>query len=151
MESATVAHSNGAGGHARAAGTVNGRAAGSLLLTLSARPESVGIVRHALGGVGSALGLDEERLASVRLAVTEACTNVVRHAYGDEPGPLEVVVRAGADRVEVDVRDRGGGIVPRPREGSLGLGLPLIAALTERFLITRDREGATVLSMAFPR
>jgi anti-sigma regulatory factor (Ser/Thr protein kinase) len=150
MESATLAHSNGAVGRSRAP-AVDGSAAGSLHLTLPALPESVGIVRHALGGVGSALGLDEELLASVRLAVTEACTNVVRHAYGDEPGPLEVVVRTGVDRLEVDVRDRGRGIIPRPRQGSLGLGLPLIAALTDRFLIARDREGATVLSMAFPR
>jgi anti-sigma regulatory factor (Ser/Thr protein kinase) len=126
-------------------------AAGTLRMKVPAKPESVGIVRHALGGVGSALGLDEEHLAAVRLAVTEACTNVVRHAYRDEPGPMEIVVRADADRLEVDVRDRGDGIMPRPRQGSLGLGLPLIAALTERFLIARDREGATVLSMAFPR
>ena len=145
-----LTHTNGASRRVRAGAAPNGSTKAGLRLTLPARPESVGVVRQALGGVGSALDLDEERLTSVQLAVTEACTNVVRHAYGDEPGPIEVVVRAGVGRLEVDVRDHGRGITPRPREGSLGLGLPLIAALTERFLIARDREGATVLSMAFP-
>jgi serine/threonine-protein kinase RsbW len=148
MESAMLTHPNRAAPRTRREAS-NERCA--LRLTLPAKPESVGVVRQALGGVGSALDIDEERLASVRLAVTEACTNVVRHAYGDEPGPMEVRVRTDDGRLEVDVRDRGPGITPRPRDGSLGLGLPLIAALTERFLIARDRDGSTVLSMAFPR
>jgi serine/threonine-protein kinase RsbW len=135
------------------AGGGSGRQAAvvSVRLVLPAQPENVGIVRHALGGVASALRLDAERLAAMRLAVTEACTNVVRHAYGGKPGPLEVDVRAGSDALEVDVRDHGVGITPRPNPSSLGLGLPLIAALTDRLRIARDPDGSTVISMAFRR
>jgi serine/threonine-protein kinase RsbW len=123
----------------------------SVRLVLPARPENVGLVRHALGGVASALRLDSARIAAIRLAVTEACTNVVRHAYGGDAGPLEVDVRAGADALEVDIRDRGQGIAPRPASDSLGLGLPLIAALADRLRIAREGDGANVISMAFLR
>jgi serine/threonine-protein kinase RsbW len=61
-------------------------------LTLPARAESLAIVRDALRALGRALALDEQRLADICLAVTEACTNVVLHAYADEQGPLDVVV-----------------------------------------------------------
>lgn len=123
----------------------------SVRLVLPARPENVGIVRHALGGVASAMRLDSARIGAIRLAVTEACTNVVRHAYGGDGGPLEVDVRTGADALEVDVRDRGQGIQPRPAGESLGLGLPLIAALADRLRIAREGDGANVISMAFLR
>jgi serine/threonine-protein kinase RsbW len=63
-------------------------------LTLPARAESLAIVRDALRALGRALALDEQRLADICLAVTEACTNVVLHAYADEEGPLDVVVWA---------------------------------------------------------
>jgi anti-sigma regulatory factor (Ser/Thr protein kinase) len=118
---------------------------------LPASAENIGLVRHALAGVAAALRLDSARVSAIRLAVTEACTNVVRHAYQGGPGPLEVDVRTGAATLEVDVRDRGVGILPRPAEDSLGLGIPLIAALTDRLRIARERDGATVISMAFRR
>jgi anti-sigma regulatory factor (Ser/Thr protein kinase) len=123
----------------------------SVRIVLPARAENVGIVRHALGGVASALRLESARVAAIRLAVTEACTNVVRHAYGDDAGQMEVDVRTGADGLEVDVRDRGAGIQPRAAADSLGLGLPLIAALTDRVRIARERDGSNVVSMAFLR
>src|ERR1700745_3993604 len=52
-------------------------------LTLPARPENVAVVRHVLGAFAQALGLSVELIEDLRLAVTEACTNVVRHAYPD--------------------------------------------------------------------
>jgi serine/threonine-protein kinase RsbW len=63
-------------------------------LTLPARAESLAIVRDALRALGSVLALDEQRLADICLAVTEACTNVVLHAYPDDDGPLDVIVWA---------------------------------------------------------
>jgi len=69
-------------------------------LTLPARAESLAVVRDALRALGRALALDEQRLADMCLAVTEACTNVVLHAYPDDEGPLDVVVWAcGAEEV----------------------------------------------------
>ena len=64
-----------------------------LEISLPARPENVAIVRHVMGGVGDALGVDPAVLADVRLAISEACANVVVHAYpGDEEGLLDVEV-----------------------------------------------------------
>ena len=59
-----------------------------LQLHLPARAENVAVIRHALGGLGDALGLDPGDLADMKLAVTEACTNVVMHAYPEDVAPL---------------------------------------------------------------
>ena len=68
-----------------------------LEISLPARPENVAIVRHVLGGVGDALGVDPAVLADVRLAISEACANVVVHAYpGDEEGLLDVALSTTA-------------------------------------------------------
>ena len=152
MSHASSAHSNVAVA-AESAGPVEPveRAEVSVRLVVPALAENIGLIRHALGGVGSVLRLDAERISAIRLAVTEACTNVVRHAYGEGSGPLEVHVRTGARLLEVDVRDRGMGIAPRPAEDSLGWGLPLIAALADRLRIARERDGANVVAMAFRR
>ena len=60
-------------------------------LTLPARPENIAVVRHVLDALAEALALPEAVMADVRLAVTEACTNVVRHAYTDGRGAIDVV------------------------------------------------------------
>lgn len=71
----------------------------------------------------------------MRLAVTEACTNVVRHAYtgdeADDQSALRVELRPQPRGMLVVVEDRGRGVGPSPDGGGPGLGLPLIAALTE--------------------
>src|SRR3712207_7720597 len=89
-------------------------AAPDLVLTLPARAENVAVVRHAFGGLGDALDLPDQVLADVKLAVTEACTNVVVHAYPDGEGPLEVAATVRDNRLSVVVRDEGRGILPRP-------------------------------------
>jgi anti-sigma regulatory factor (Ser/Thr protein kinase) len=101
-------------------------------LNLSNRSENVLLVREMLTGVGEAIGPDTGDLYDIRTAVTEACNNVVLHAYEGQEGPLEVELRASADTVEVVVRDFGIGIRPRIRSAddtALGIGLPLIQAL----------------------
>jgi serine/threonine-protein kinase RsbW len=103
-------------------------------------------VRQALTGLGDAYELDPDFLSDLRTAVTEACNNVVIHAYPeDRGGLLEVEADAGdGTAVEVTVRDFGGGLQPTtavPQERSLGLGLPLIAALTRSYQI-RGGSGA---------
>ena len=67
------------------------------------------------------------------LAVTEACTNVVQHAYRDAGGAdqIEVAAERSHDVVTISVRDHGGGFAPRIDSPGLGLGLPVIAALTQ--------------------
>jgi serine/threonine-protein kinase RsbW len=119
-------------------------------IELPARAENVAIVRHALGALGEAYGVDEETLADIRLAVTEACTNVVMHAYPDgQEGPLEVEAGFGRGSLTVKVLDRGPGIVPRPDSPGLGLGLPLIASLAESVELGRDEHDHTEVQMVF--
>src|SRR5580692_10815090 len=84
-------------------------------LALPARATNVAVVRHAFGALGEAFAVDEEILSNIRLAVTEACTNVVVHAYPDDrEGPLEVLATLREEQLEVVVRDEGPGIEPRP-------------------------------------
>lgn len=119
-------------------------------LALAARAENIAIVRHALGGLGEAFAVPEQKLSDVRLAVTEACANVVVHAYPDgHEGPMEVVVSMDEDRLTVLVRDWGGGIRPRPDSPGLGLGLSLIAALAEQVQLGHDNEEHTEVRMTF--
>jgi serine/threonine-protein kinase RsbW len=118
-------------------------------LTLPARAENVAVVRHALGGLGEALDLDPQVLSDMKLAVTEACTNVVVHAYGDEEGPMEVAVSVDGSTLRVTVRDEGVGIVPRADSPGLGLGLPLIATLTESLELGKADDERTEVAMVF--
>ena len=86
----------------------------------------------------------------MRLAVTEACTNVVRHAYdGDDPGPIDVVVRPDGDRLDVTVSDRGCGMGRSPDIDGPGLGLPLIAALADSIELQEAPMRGNRLTMSF--
>jgi anti-sigma regulatory factor (Ser/Thr protein kinase) len=120
-------------------------------LALPAKPEGVGVVRQALAGLADAMALDAAILADAKMAVTEACTNVVVHAYGEADGELEVEMLADDYAVTVVVRDRGTGIRPRAtRETSaLGLGLPLIAALSDAFEVRGSPGIGTEVRMTF--
>jgi serine/threonine-protein kinase RsbW len=126
----------------------------ALKIRLPAKPENVAVVRQALTGLGDAYELDPDFLSDIRTAVTEACNNVVIHAYpGDAPGLLEVAADA-PDRSAVDVlvRDFGAGLQPATvpsGERSLGLGLPLIAALTREFEIHGRPSGGLDVRMLF--
>lgn len=102
-------------------------------LGLENRAENVALVRQALSGVAGAVRLDSAMLADVKTAVSEACNNVVVHAYGGERGPMEVYACPLGMELMVVVSDEGEGIQPRPVEpdaGMQGVGLSLIQALT---------------------
>jgi serine/threonine-protein kinase RsbW len=119
-------------------------------IALPARAENIAIVRHAFGALGDAYALDAQTLSDIRLAVTEACTNVVVHAYPDgREGPMEVLATLLGDELTVVVRDEGTGIGPRADSPGLGLGLPLIASLTENVQLGRNAEERTEVRMTF--
>ncbi len=120
-----------------------------LVLTLPARAENVAVVRHAFGGLGDALDIDDQVLADVKLAVTEACTNVVVHAYPDGEGPMEIAASISDGRLAIAVRDEGRGMLPRPDSPGLGLGLPLIATLSESLELGRAEDDRTEIRMTF--
>jgi anti-sigma regulatory factor (Ser/Thr protein kinase) len=130
--------------------TVKDIAPPDIELSLPARAENIAIVRHAFGALGEACGVSEQTLSDLRLAVTEACTNVVVHAYPDgREGPLEVRATIEGEHLTVVVQDEGEGIAPRPDSPGLGLGLPLIASLADTVQLGRDDSGHTEVRMGF--
>lgn len=119
-------------------------------LALPARAENIAIVRHALGGLGEVFGISEQKLSDIRLAVTEACSNAVVHAYPEgSPGMMEVSTTMVGDELSVVVRDWGQGIRPRPDSPGLGLGLSLMAALAEAVQLGHDTGEHTEVRMTF--
>jgi serine/threonine-protein kinase RsbW len=131
-------------------GTITSNTNADVELAMPARAENVAIVRHAIGALGEAIEIDAQTLSDIRLAVTEACTNVVVHAYPDgSEGPLEVLATLGGKQLTVVVRDEGKGIAARTDSPGLGLGLPLIASLAERVELGHDEQARTEVRMTF--
>ena len=119
-------------------------------LTLPARPENVAVIRHVLGAFAVALKLPVELVEDMRLAITEACTNVVRHAYsGADLGTIDVVIRPTGDRLDIIVSDHGAGMGPAPDPTGPGLGLPMIGALADTVEIEHGPGRGTRLAMSF--
>jgi serine/threonine-protein kinase RsbW len=103
-----------------------------------------------LGAYAEALRLPPDVIEDMRLAVTEACTNVVRHAYdGEDPGPIDIVVCPNGEHLDVTVTDRGRGMGPSPDIDGPGLGLPLIAALADSIELQEAPIGGNRLRMSF--
>jgi serine/threonine-protein kinase RsbW len=122
-------------------------------LLVSSKAENVWLVREMLSGVAEAIDLDDGDLNDIRTAVTEACNNVVMHAYRGEVGPLEVDVRLRRGTLEVAVRDDGIWIHgPGGPDGDarLGLGLPVIHALARSVAIADTSTGGSGVRMEFP-
>jgi serine/threonine-protein kinase RsbW len=89
----------------------------------------------------------ESDLERIRLALTEACANVIRHAYPDAEGTLDIRICLGPRTVMIEVRDRGVGVGedPAPQSGGPGgLGLPLIDMLADRVEIRPCVPGTSV-------
>jgi serine/threonine-protein kinase RsbW len=114
-------------------------------------PENVSLVREVLAGLAGVLPLADGQLDDVKTVVSEACNNVVLHAYSGARGPLEVEIRLAADGLEVAVRDSGGGLHPRaatPDEIE-GIGIPVIRALSDRVEFSDADGRGTEVRMQF--
>jgi serine/threonine-protein kinase RsbW len=109
-------------------------------LSLPAHARNIAVVRRALEAIAEALALPHRLIEDMRLAVTEACTNVVRHAYAgreaDDDSAMRVDLLPRERGMLVVVEDRGRGVGPSPDGRGPGLGLPLIAALTSRLEVS---------------
>jgi serine/threonine-protein kinase RsbW len=125
--------------------------AADVRLTLPALPENVALARRVLATLADTLGLSAAVRDDLRLAVTEACTNVVRHAYHDRPGRIEVLARPEADALQVIVSDTGSGIVASPDAAGPGYGLGLIEVLADRLEIDHAPGQGSRLQMWFAR
>jgi serine/threonine-protein kinase RsbW len=120
-------------------------------LLLESRPQTLTIVRGMLGGVAELLSIDPELLDDLKTSVSEACNNVVLHAYGGEPGPMEVGLFVTDNRFSVRVVDEGVGMPAPPPAGdvSQGIGLSVIRALTEDVQFSSAPGGGTEVRMDF--
>ncbi len=99
---------------------------------------------------GEALGLDPELMSDINTAVSEACNNVIQHAYSDEPGPFSVTLAATAAGLEVLVRDYGSGIrEAAPDHDGLKVGLALMSAVADRAEFIRVPDGGTEVRLCF--
>jgi serine/threonine-protein kinase RsbW len=123
---------------------------GTVRLTMPARAEYLILARLALAGIAREVAMSESSLADLKLAVTEACGNAVRHAYSADGGTVRVVYVVGPDAIEITVEDDGPGVaieeIPDdpfadedPAES--GMGLAIIRAVMDE-LVVKQGAGA---------
>lgn len=125
----------------------------SVRLKLVSRPENVLMVRETLGGLADVVGLDRLELHDMRTAVSEACNNVVAHAYDGGEGPLWVDVSATPNGFDVLVSDAGNGIPTWMVSGgdlaSSGIGARLISTLADGVEVENLEQGGSTVRMHF--
>jgi serine/threonine-protein kinase RsbW len=124
-----------------------------LFIKLPARGEHLAAVRHAVGSVARQFGMTDPGVADLQIVVTEACSNVVVHAYRELPeGPLEVEARCDAGEFGVVVRDWGTGFRSdlAPDATSLRLGLAMISTLSNGFEVSEREGGGTEVRVRLP-
>jgi serine/threonine-protein kinase RsbW len=112
-------------------------------------PLGVRMLRRAMAGMAKDCGMDAEGIADVRLAVTEAATNAVIHAYAKAEGDLRVTAAMQDGELTIVIGDTGPGLVEGRDSPGLGAGLCVIATVTERLRIV-SHPGGTEIHMAFP-
>jgi len=116
-------------------------------LRIPAKAEYITLVRLALSGLSGLRPLGDEALGDMKLAVTEACTNSVRHGYNNGEGTVEVVYELLPDRLVVEVADDGPGFDAagdRPLGDGLaegGLGIAIIQAVSDEFQAGKQADG----------
>jgi serine/threonine-protein kinase RsbW len=124
----------------------------SVRLTIPARPEYITLGRLALTAIAGVRPLSDETLHDLKLALTEACTNSVKHAYQDGSGSVDIVYELRGDRLAVEVGDAGAGFetsdTTEDDVGDLaegGLGIAIIRALTDEVEIGKREGGGSRL------
>jgi serine/threonine-protein kinase RsbW len=131
---------------------------GVVRLSFPARAEYLILARLALAGVSRAVPIPEETLADLKLAITEACGNAVRHAYattdGESDGVVRVSIEARDGTIAISVEDEGvglpadGGVNGDREDGESGMGLAIIEAIADELEIRRSgASGGTLLTL----
>ena len=114
-------------------------------LTIPAKAEYITLCRLALAGIAQFRPLPDETLHDLKLALTEACTNSVRHAYEEgTDGRVEVVYEVAEDAIAIEVTDRGAGFEldergPAEDMSESGLGIAIIRSLSDELRIEREQ------------
>jgi len=129
---------------------------GAVRLTFPAKADYLLLARLALSGLARELPVGDELLADLKLAVTEACGNAVRHAYAGDNGTITVVFLVTGDRLDMIVEDQGVGLDTLEPETAApfsvplesGMGMPIIRAIVDELEVGRGADGqGTVLRM----
>ena len=133
-------------------GSLPGERGGIVALTVPARAEFIALGRLALTGLARTRILSAEIVADLKLALTEACSNSVRHAYDEgREGVVEILYELSDDRIAIQVTDDGSGFDPQTLERAQeeldegGLGIAIIRALTDELEIGARPEGGSRL------
>src|SRR3712207_5470666 len=117
-------------------------------LTLPSRPEYVLLARLVVAQVGRLAGFGPEDVYDLKLAITEAATNVIRHAAVET---YEIEYRVLSRAVEITVIDAGGGFnvadLTPPPDGQGGFGLAVIRDLVDELMLDSTKGGGTRLKM----
>ena len=131
--------------------TAEGR---TVRLTIPAKPEYITLSRLALTGLSRVRPLPDDTLADLKLALTEATSNSVRHAYGDREGHVEISFELREDRLVVEVSDDGAGFEPSAGAGDGatdedlsegGLGIAIIRSIADELEIDAGPLGGSRL------
>jgi serine/threonine-protein kinase RsbW len=117
--------------------------------TFPGTPPGVGELRRAVAEVARRCGLSDNVVDAARLAASEAASNAVIHAYRESPGDLQLRTRVQDGELHVVIADSGSGVAPRTDSPGMGLGLPIMAHVSERFEIVSGPDG-TEIHLAFP-
>ncbi len=112
-------------------------------------PESIPRARRAICELAAQSGASRQKLENIRLTASEALTNVVLHAYHDEPGSLHVTAVVVEGEMWLLVADDGCGLQADADSPGLGLGLALIARSSDHFSIGPRSAGGVELRMRF--
>ena len=115
--------------------------------SFAAEATSVPRARTTVVELAAKAGVTGERLDAIRLAVSEAATNAVMHAYPDGPGDFGVRAAVVGGRLIARITDHGCGPDAPSRHPGLGYGLKLIAASTDSCAIQRPKHGGTEIVM----
>jgi serine/threonine-protein kinase RsbW len=121
----------------------------SLQESYSAVPCAVPVARRAITEFAASAGASGERLDAIRLATSEALSNVVQHAYPGRRGQIHVTARVAGGELWVLIGDDGCGLRAGPDSDGLGLGLALIAQMTDAFTVLERSSGGTELRLGF--
>jgi anti-sigma regulatory factor (Ser/Thr protein kinase) len=116
--------------------------------TYPSTPSGVGAMRREVADFAGRAGMSHDGIGDIQLAVSEAATNAVVHAYREREGHLRVSAYVDGTELIVVVADTGSGLAPRPDSPGLGLGMPLMASVTTRFSVVSRGQG-TEVHMAF--
>ncbi len=127
---------------------------GDFLIKLPAQPDNIAVIRAAVGKRAHELGANRRVVDDLRTVVSEACTNVVLHAYPEEAKqrPLEVSLRREEGGLRLVVRDEGEGVQSTggDRPPGLRMGLLLAGAISSCFQLRSRRGGGTELTLQIP-